>query len=164
MDNQFTVLIDANNVKIKKREDGEVILKEGDKETIIGNVLSAYPISNKGRYVSIKDQGGEEIGLLNDIRLLDDKSKHIMNEELERSYFMPKILDVMENDEKLDVTTMKVMTDKGLRTLQVRIKRQNFRHVGSGRYILKDVDGNRFEISHLNKLSTKAQNIIWEYI
>ena len=164
MSGGFGRFIDPGNVQIQRTKDGEIVLNDEVGSVVLGYVIGALPISNKGSFISLRDQSGIEIGILRNLKKLDERSRRILKEEIERSYFMPKIIDVLETKETLGVETWTVATNKGQRSFQLRTRRQNFRRVGRDRYIVKDVDGNRYEIRKLGKLPIRAQNIIWEYI
>lgn len=164
MEKKFSTIINTKHVRVRRQDNGEIALEEGERTIVLGNIIGAFPISNRGLLISLRDQTGQEIGLLDDVRHLDDSSRRVVKEELDRSYFMPRILDVLETEEKLGVSTWRVSTNRGERTFQVRIRKHNFRRVGKNRYILKDADGNRYEVKNLAKLPFKAQNIVWEYI
>ena len=153
-------ILNSKTVKLSHNKNGATLLKDGNQSLEIGNVVGAYPISNKGQFISIRNQTGDEIGILNDMKHLDGESRRILREELERAYFMPSIKDITGINENLRVLTWKVRTDKGFRTFQVKHPQQNVRSVGKNRFIVKDVDGNRYEIQDLRDLPIKAQSLV----
>ena len=114
--------------------------------------------------IVVRDEEGTEVGVLGDISGLDAASRRIVNEELERSYFLPRITDVLAVDEDLGVVTWKVITDRGPRTFQVRRVRQNTRRIGRWRVIIRDVDGNRYEMKDWTALPPRAQRCIEQYL
>ena len=156
-------LIKAPDVRFARNAEGRVILRRGGERLVVGNVLSAFPLTRPGRMVSIRDEQGEEVGVLDDVHALDPESRHILLDELERSYFMPRITDIVAVKEDLGVVSWEVETNRGPRTFDVRRVRQNVRRMGLRRLVIKDVDGNRYEIRDWQELPSAAQRLIQVY-
>jgi hypothetical protein len=114
--------------------------------------------------ISVRDAEGEEVGLIDDISMLDGKSRALMQAELEKSYFMPRISNILYCEEKLNVVTMEVETDRGDRTFQIRNVRRNIRNLPHYRIVIKDVDGNRYEIPDWTELPGPARSYLLQYI
>ena len=142
----------------------KLVLHRDDSVQSVGSVMSVFPLTRPARMVALRDADGDEIGILDDVRKLDPASRGIMAEELERAYFMPAINDILDVREELRVVTWDVVTDKGPRTFQVRHVRQNVRRMGRRRLVIKDVDGNRYEIRDWLKLPPFAQKMIQIYL
>lgn len=157
-------MIHAESTAFRKRNDGTIVMREDGVEREIGTITSAFPLSKPDRIVVLKDQQGNEIGILDRLRPLDKESRAILKQELEKSYFMPTIHEIVSKQERLRVVTMEVITNRGERTFQVRNVRQNIRKMGRGRIIIKDVDGNRYEIPEWRSLPEEAQEMIREYL
>lgn len=160
----YANLIDGEEITITRDSYGHAVAKVGDEEVVLSHILSIYPISNKTSFLALRDQQGKEIGILDSIDKLDSDSKKIVWEELERSYFLPRIKDIHAIDEKLSVLTWEVSTNRGFRAFQVRNPRKNVRAVTNRRFIVKDVDGNRYEIRNIGNLPARAQTLIAEFI
>lgn len=153
-------MIRASDVRFERQGQDDIVLRTGSRTRRIGNVVTAFPLSSPNRMVQLRDEEGREIGILDDIRDLDKDSRRILQERLDRSYFMPRILDVEGMELDLGVETWKVVTDKGPRTFMVRNPRANVRKMGRQRLIIKDVDGNRYDLRNWTRLSPRAQRLI----
>jgi len=164
MNQEKTFLIRAADVRFARGRDGRVQLITVEGKKRVGQVTGIFPISNPGHMISLRDQEGLEIGILDDMHGLDVESKKLIKEELEKSYFMPRIVDIYSIDEKLHVLIWEVETDKGRRAFEVRHVRQNVRRTGPRRFIVKDVDGNRYEIRDWTALPVRARRIIERYL
>ncbi len=156
--------IGVGEVALRRADSGDTVALINGVEHIVAHILSVFPISNRSHFVSLRDERGEEIGIIEQAHELDPESRRIVREELERSYFLPRITDVYGIDDHLNLYTFHVETDRGERTFQVRNPRQNVRSVGGGRYIIKDVDGNRYDIPSLRNLGPKSQNLMSEFV
>jgi hypothetical protein len=157
-------VFDAAEVRIERDDDGRLTLHREGHAQPLGSIMAAFPLTRPGRMVSLRDLEGEEIGLLDDVARLDPQSREIMTAELERAYFMPSIHDILDIREELGVVTWDVETDRGPRTFQVRRVRQNIRKMGRRRLVIKDVDGNRYDIADWLRLPPSAQNLIQVYL
>ena len=157
-------VLDAQKTRLRKNEEGETTAFIEGKTVLLGNILSVYPISNKQHFISLRDHEGKEIGIIEQAHELDHESRIVVREEIEKSYFLPKIHDVLAVEDHLNLFTFRVETDKGSRMFEVRHPRQNIRSLGNGRYIIKDVDGNRYDIPKLRNLGLKAQIIMREFV
>lgn len=157
---EYDFLIKASDVRFEREGEDRVVARTGGHALRIGNVVTAFPLSRPQCMIQLRDEEGQEIGILDDIRQLDKESRRIVQEQLDRSYFMPRILDVEGMESKLGVETWKVVTDKGPRTFMVRRPRINVRKLGRLRLIIKDVDGNRYDVRNWSRLPPRAQRHI----
>ena len=157
-------ILRADTLKFTRDQDGRVFLHRHANTIAVGSVMSAFPLTSPIKMVSIRDEEGTEIGLIDDVRRLDPDSQRIIREELERSYFMPRITDVLDVREELNVVIWEVETNRGPRKFEVRHVRQNIRRMGRRRLVIKDVDGNRYEIRDWIKLPPLAQKLIQNYL
>lgn len=159
------IFIEAEKVAFRRDEHGEVWVTLGDGPAQrLGGCISAFPLTHPHQLVAIRDEQGEDLAMLDDVDRLDEASHAIVSEELERTYFMPWIQDILDIDEHLNVVEWEVVTDKGERTFQVRNVRQNVRRVGRRQFVIKDVDGNRYEISDWMALPAAAQKLLEGYL
>ncbi len=156
--------IPGKDVACSRDANGRLVLHVGRREIVGAHVVAAFPLSCWGSMISLRDEGGTEVGMIDHIGNLDPKSRQIMKTELEKSYFMPRINDILFCEEKLDVVTMEVETDRGPRTLQVRNFRKNIRNLPHSRVIIKDVDGNRYEICNWTQLPGTARSYLMQYL
>jgi len=164
MSQSDTFVIEGADVRFGRTSDGQILLHRGQNVVTVGSIMSAFPLTRPGQMVSIRDEEGDEIGILRGVGGLDPRSRRVMDEELERAYFMPRIRDILDIQEELNVVTWEVETDRGPRHFEVRNVRQNVRRMGNRRFVIRDVDGNRYEIHDWADLPPAAQRIIWNHL
>ena len=164
MSSQEVRFIPANSITLRRDDSGDTIATMNEEKILIGHILSVFPISNKNHFISLRDEHGVEIGVVEQAHELDSESRRVLRDEVERSYFLPRITDVYGIEDHLNVFVFTVETDRGPRTFEVRNPRQNVRSVGNGRYIVKDVDGNRYDVPRLGNLGPRSQNLMTEFV
>ncbi|MFQ6039207.1 MAG: DUF1854 domain-containing protein, partial [Candidatus Poribacteria bacterium] len=104
-----------------------------------------------------------EIGVVRDIQKIDPQSRKIVEEELEMMYFIPKITRINRIRSERGSYKWMVETDRGEREFDVR-HREDIRIIESNRVIVKDVDGNRFEIPNYSRLDSHSRSMLERYM
>ena len=87
----------------------------------------------------------------------------VLEEELAKRYFLPQIRAVYDLKSHMGVMTWEVETDRGRRQFEVR-GRDNVRHLPGSRLVLRDVDGNRYEISDYRALDAKSLDLLEQFV
>lgn len=148
--------LDANRVSITRNAFAELVvqLPDGTTHTKVEPVRS-FPISETVRYITLLDSEGNEIGIVEDVRKLTPQSRDVLKEELQKRYFMPKITKINSLDGQFGVTTWSVETTQGDVEFGMRT-RYDIVTLENGRVLIKDADGNRYEIENYNKLDPKS--------
>lgn len=120
-------------------------------------VHRCFPFSDPDRYISIREPEGDgrEIGLIDDMGKLSDQTRALLEDQLALRYFIPKILRVREIKEEYGYSYWDVQTDRGDCRFTVRMGGSNVYAIGKNRYLVNDLDGNRFEIPDLYALTPK---------
>jgi hypothetical protein len=131
-----------------------------DRSWVKTSVARAFPLSDPDHYIGFLDGNGKDIGLLNDPSFLDVESRKVVDEELEKRYFVPVVERVVSVKEEFGTIYWIVETDRGEKEIIARNLRDNLMELASSRVILTDVDGNRFEFPDINRLDGKSQGII----
>lgn len=148
---------DFNSLRLKMEGDGE------DKEAPVVVATMGFPLTNPDHFISFVEvkngKKDKEIGVVEDLKKLDSKSRKILKEELKRAYFMPQITKINRMKEFHGIMKFDVETDKGSREFETRY-REDIRKLPGGRVIIKDADGNRYEIKDYRKLDQRSVNLI----
>jgi hypothetical protein len=133
---------------------------QNDRSWIKVSVARAFPLSNPNHYLGFLDGAGKDIGLLHDPSLLDPDSRKVVEEELEKRYFVPIVERVLSIKEEFGTIYWTVETDRGEKEIIVRNLRDNLQELSASRVIITDVDGNRYEFPDVSKLDGKSQSAI----
>lgn len=152
--------LDTSKVSISRNAFAELVvqLPDGSTHTKVEPVRS-FPLSETVRFITLLDSERNEIGIVEDARKLAPQSRDVLIEELEKRYFMPKITKINSLDGQFGVTQWDVETTQGDVQFGMRT-RYDIVTLGNGRVLIKDADGNRYEIENYNKLDPKSYALL----
>jgi len=157
-------IINGAEVRFTSGPDGTILMHDPTGERPIGSVAPAFPFTCPKGMIGLRDREGNEIGILEGLAGLDAQSRRLVEEALERCYFMPRIHNILDIQEVLSVVEWEVETNKGARAFQVRDVRKSIRRVAVRKLVIKDVDGNRYQIPDWMTLPAHAQKLLEPYI
>jgi len=119
-----------------------------------------FPISTRSPFISFMTEKGDEVVLLKDPEKLDAESAAALRAALGRVYSGATIRRVYDITETMGVGLWTVMTDRGYASFEVVDRERHIRLLPNGRYLITDVDGNRFEIPCVYKMDEQSQRLI----
>lgn len=144
--------LDAANVKIARNPFEELIVELPDGTTYTNvEAIRSFPLTDSNKYISLLDSEEKEIGIIQDIKQLPRESEKVLRSELQKRYFLPKITKIHSLDGEFGVTEWVVETNRGPVTFGMRT-RYDVVSLENGRVLIKDADGNRYEIENYHRL------------
>ena len=87
-----------------------------------------------------------------------------MDEQLELRYFVPQILRVKKIKEEFGFSYWEVLTDRGPASFTIRGGSGSIFSPSNNRYIITDIDGNRFIIEDMGQMTAKEQKLLDLYV
>lgn len=127
-------------------------------------VVRVFPLSRPERPLSIRDGANKEVGILADDGPLDAESRRLVKEEIERRYLTPAIQRIVAVKERFGTVEWSVETDRGPWKFTMRNPRENVIRPTPDRYLLTDVDGNRFDVRDVTALDAPSQAWLLRYL
>ena len=162
-DGEFEYL-DPGKLEFAMRGDAMRLTIEGDRSYLKVHAVRAFPLSEINEYIGLLDAiGGREIGMIRNIRDLDSHPRQLVQAELDRRYFMPKVTKISKAKKEFGAIYWDVDTDRGRREFIMRGIRDSIHEIEPGRYLITDVDGNRFELPQLSMLDSRSL-VHWDRI
>lgn len=156
--------LDPREVTVWKDRFGQLRLRLADgREFRDVHLCLAFPITQAQRMLIVRDGDLAEIGIIDDYLATDEDTRQVLQEELEKAYFVPRILSILSAKEERGLATLEVETDRGPCTIQVQFHHR-IRKLPGGRVILHDVDANRYEIPRLADLDARSQALLDEFL
>jgi hypothetical protein len=139
---------------------GALTLKRPGHEDVANvRIRRAFPWSNPSRHVSIRSSDGKEILLIDEVSQLPQAQRTLIEEHLRRSTFIPRITRILECDTRFGHQNWRVHTDAGPTEFRVQ-EREDIRFLPDGRFTVKDVDGNLYELPRLTELDDQSRRAV----
>lgn len=129
-----------------------------DRSYRVVKVYQAWPLSEPGRHVSLHDEKGEEIVLLEDLSGLSTASREVAEEELRRRYLTARVEAVLDIRTEFGVTYWHVRTHRGERDFVVQSLTESAVWLGDGHVLITDADGSRFEIKGMAEMDPESRS------
>jgi hypothetical protein len=142
---------------------GRFLLHRGAEPPIPVRPVRLFPLSDPEGYILLLDHEEKEVTLIRNMKELDPASRQALRQELETAYIVPEVLCIESIEEEFGVLHFVAVTDRGPHRFDVR-GRGEIQFVRPGYYIIRDIDGNRFEIPNLFALDARSLALLDPYL
>lgn len=149
-------------LRLEHRPDGQLWALRGDEECAV-RVRRAFPWSEPGRFISLRDAGDGEFALVAEPDQLDAESRRALAAALVAAGFVFVVTAVLEIEEEVEIRTWRVMTRQGSRVLQTRLDDWP-RSLPGGGLLIRDVAGDLYRIDDLEALDGRSRELLWAYV
>src|SRR2546427_6901977 len=137
---------------------------EEDRSHLMVSVLRAFPLSEPGRFFSVRDGANKEVGLIIDPAELSDENRKLLREDVARRYFVPAVKRILAAKERFGTVDWEMETDRGVCKLTTRNLGENVQRPAPGRIIFSDVDDNRYDIRNIDELDLNSQQLLFQHM
>jgi len=127
-------------------------------------VHRSFPHSDPNRYLSVRTRENKEVGLIASLSDFPEEQQTLLENHIRLRYFCPSILHVISVKDEHGFTYWAVNTDCGECRFTVRGGGGSVIHPTENKYIITDVDGNRFIIPDVTALPPKEYRMIDIYL
>lgn len=149
-----------DQVRLSRSTRGLLQVQIGGQEYEDVRIRRAFPLDLPERFIGLFEPDGTEVGLLESAEGLDSQSRQVLDEELERTYFLPVITEVNTIGEEFGVVHAEVETTSGPRHIEIRGIRSHIRLLSRRRALIEDATGNRYELRDYHLLSKHVREIL----
>jgi hypothetical protein len=133
---------------------------EGECSCLKVVVARAFPLSHPDEYLSLRDGNKKELGMLRRLRDVPKEARRLLEEEIDRRYFLPRIDRIEQIRERFGIAEWEVVTSRGPRKFVTKSVHDSVIEPEPNRYLVTDVDGNRYEIADLTEMEpTSAKRL-----
>ena len=147
---------------LEHRADGQLWAIQGEQEVAV-RVRRAFPWSEPGRFLSLRDHDDTEIALVADAAELDHASRAALERALVQAGFVFDVTAVTEIDEEVEIRTWRVQTLQGPRTFQTRLDDWP-RSLPEGGLLIRDVAGDLYRLQNLARLDRHSRELLWAFV
>lgn len=143
------------NAVFRRTPGGFVSLDYAGKHYDRISVYRAFPFTDPTKYISIResDEKAREIGMVEDLEKLDKDTADMLLEQINIRYFTPVITKIIDIKDEYGYAYFDVVTDRGACRFTIHINSSSVVRLTDTRLLISDLDGNRFEIPDLRKLT-----------
>ena len=153
--------------RVHRRPDGRLVHvgqdSSGAEKETPALVTCCFPWSRPLEYVSLRDDKGHEIVLIEDLNALGSEQRGLIEEELALRNFLPKVVEIRAIKEQTELFHWEVMTNAGPRSFLTR-RNERPRRLASGEVLIKDVCNDIFMIPRSEDLDAKSLRLLWVYL
>ncbi|HBI72550.1 MAG TPA: DUF1854 domain-containing protein [Lachnospiraceae bacterium] len=148
--------ITKENAVFERTEGGFVSMEiEGEIYPRV-QVYRSFPFTDPDAYISIRepDEKAKEIGVIKNLRKdVSKETRQMLEEQLRLRYFTPKIEKIINIKDEYGFAYFDVLTDHGACRFTIHMGGGSVVNLSDTRLMITDLDGNRFEIVDVTKLS-----------
>lgn len=128
-----------------------------------------FPFSAPELYISVREaeatgEAGREIGLIEALADFPADVVRLIEAQLELRYFQPVIRRIRRIKEEYGYSYWETETSRGPAKFTVRNGSGQVFSIGERRYLVVDIDGNRYEIADTQAFSSREQKLLDLYI
>ncbi len=153
-------LLDPREMHIERTEGEGLTLRSPEHGEVQGVTIEpCFPITEFGKYLLLRHADGAEMGMLEDMRDLDDDSMQAVETELKQQHFVPIITKVYSISREFHLPVWEVETDRGPRRLELK-RRGDVHRLRGGRIYIRDAGGGGYLIPDLSKLDPVSRSLV----
>jgi len=153
--------ITSENSTFTKTDGGFLSFKFEDKTYTRVVIYRSFPFTDPNRFLSIRDTTTQanELGMIDSLEEWPDDIKKMIQEQLRMRYFSPIVKEIIDVKEEYGYAYWSIISDRGPLKFTASIWSPIAR-ISDIRFLITDIDGNRYEIPDFSKLSHKEQKMI----
>lgn len=123
------------------------------------SVYRTFPVTLPEEYISIReaDEKAREIGVVEKLSALEEEQAEMLREQLRLRYFTPEITKVYDIKTEYGYGYFHVMTTYGECRFTIHTGGSSVVSLTDTRIVINDLDGNRFEIPDITRLTTSER-------
>lgn len=123
-----------------------------------------FPFDCLWEFISVVDEEHRELGIIRNTELFAGDTRELLENELRRRYYAPKIRRILSVKERYGFSYWKVQTAEGEVRFTLHDTYRSIQRVGTGRVVFSDVNGNRFEIPDVDLLDAGSRRRLELYL
>jgi len=147
--------ITKENAKFERTPGGFVKLTYKDTTYDRVGVYRTFPVTQPEEFISIREanEKAREIGVVEKLSDLDPEQAKMLEEQLDLRYFTPEITKIFDIKTEYGYGYFHVMTTYGECRFTIHNGGSSVVSLTDTRIIITDLDGNRFEVPDIMKLT-----------
>jgi hypothetical protein len=153
-------LLTHNNAVFHLTEGGMLAVSLNGEQHPCVYVHCSFPHTHRTSYLSIRTRDNKEIGMVRSLDDVDEETAKLLEQQIQIRYYAPSITKLLAVKEEFGYSYWEAETDSGICRFTVRGGGGQVKPVTPVRFLITDVDGNRFVIPDYTALSDKEFKMI----
>jgi len=143
------------NARFERTPGGFVKLTYKDETYDRISVYRTFPVTMPEEFISIREanEKAREIGVIEKLSALDPEQAKMLKEQLDLRYFTPEITKIFDIKTEYGYGYFHVMTTYGECRFTIHNGGSSVTSLTDTRVVINDLDGNRFEVPDIMKLT-----------
>ena len=159
------IYIDQYTGKIQRSDVYLVTLTLKDGTVIEGlEPRRLFPVTNANMFITLLDHDEREVAFVRDLEELDKDSAKALLECFKEYYRIPKILRLIDSNEKFGSLSWTVETDHGIVSFRIRNRHSDIKCFNNKRVLVRDTNDNRYEIDDYKVMDKHSQHLLFSYL
>lgn len=127
-------------------------------------LIRAYPYTLTDEYICVHSLDDVELGIIKDLKELDEDSCKNAEKALESRYYCPTVTAVKSVKERMGHFYFETVIDGKEKSFTVRDITRNMRFSANDTLLIFDMDGNRYVIPEFEKIEAKSKRLLEPYL
>ncbi len=159
---------DLEDVKLRLASDGRLWFSRvsdpdaGVREVAV-QVRRCFPWSQPLAWLSLRDDDGKELTLIESLEMLNEVAKRELLRALDEASFVFLVEEILSVEEEFELRQWRIRTRQGERLLQTRMNAWP-RELADGSLLIQDVANDLYVIPAIAKLDRESQKRLWAFL
>ena len=146
---------------VERRRDGRLWVVDANGATPV-ELTRCFPWSAPGKYLSLRDEKGEERAFVPSTEQLDPASRATVEATLSRAGFVLDVTRIVSIEEDFELRLWIVETAQGQRRFQTPLDAFP-RELEADALVIEDVFGDLYRIRDPGRLDPKSRKLLWAF-
>lgn len=149
--------ITKENAVFARTEGGFVSMKIAEEFYPRIQIYHTFPFTDPNSYISLRepDEKAKEIGVIKDLNKdVTEETREMLKEQLRLRYFTPVIEKILHIKDEYGFAYFDVLTNHGACRFTIHMGGDSVINLSDTRLLITDLDGNRFEIPDVTRLTS----------
>lgn len=147
---------------LERGPDGRLVARHGPARTPVA-VVRCFPWTAPDRFLSLRDEGDEEVALVRDVAELDADSRRALETALADAAFVFEVEAVLAVEEEIEIRAFRVRTRQGPRRFQT-LRDEWPRELPDGSLLFRDVGGDLYRVPPAEALDPHSRKALFAFL
>jgi hypothetical protein len=157
----------ANAWQLHRNDEGRLVMlrpheEPAQQETPI-QIAACFPWSHPQQFISLRDDKGHELCLIEALDELEAERRRLVEEELALRNFLPRVLEIKSIADQMEFFHWEVITTAGARSFLTR-RHERPRQLRNGQMLIKDICNDIYVVSRSEDMDPKSLKLLWVYL